>query len=132
MAMTDAGADRSPETILKLGAEGGGISLFGYKGDDARWTFFATLIDHTPTLLMGEDTGEPINRQTAPVSGWENALVLLDNKFRYWPRLSPITIHLDFRDAVLTAVRARVGNEEAGRWAERIETIERMATRRAR
>jgi hypothetical protein len=65
-------------------------------------------------------------------AGWENALALLDDKFRYWPRLSPIVVHRDFRDAILAAVVARVGNEEADRWLERIETVDRMAHRRAR
>jgi len=130
--MIDADRSRRPVTILKLGAEGGGISLFGYQGADATWTFYTTLVDHTPTLLMGEDAGETIKRRTEPIAGWETALALLDTKYGYWPRLTPTVVHPDFRTAILSAVRARKGAEEAERWSERIETIDRMAQRRAR
>lgn len=49
-------------------------------------------------------------------------MALLDSKFRYWSHFYPIAVHPDFRPAILAAVRARAGNEETERWAERIET----------
>ena len=130
--MSDRDLSRAHVTILKIGAEGGGITLFGSQGADSGWTFFTTLVDHTPTLLMGEDARDPIRRRTVPIVGWENALAFLDTKYPYWPRLSPIVVHVEFRGAVLAAVRTRRGDEEAERWSERIDTIDRMALPRAR
>ena len=130
MSITDA-TPQGPEIILKVGAEGGVITLFGRKAVDGSWTFFAALIDHTPALLMGEDAGNPISCQTESVSAWENALALLDRQIPHWPRLFPIIVHLEFRDAILSAVRARVDSEDVDRWSGRIEAIDRMTQQRS-
>jgi hypothetical protein len=117
--------------ILRIGAEGGGISLIGGQEATGYWHFSVRSVDQTPTFLAGEDADEEIVRASDWVSGWEAALELLDRRCSYWTRLYPLDVHAQFQDAVLAAVLARGGAEVAGTWKERFRMKERLARRRS-
>ena len=121
MATSSVDVDPATITIMALGAEGGGISLFGCQIRDGEWLFFASHVDQTPTFLAGDDEGVEIRDRSGWVSGWSGALDLLDKRYRYWPHLYPIAVHPGFRDLVLDAVRVRCGTEDAETWADRID-----------
>ena len=132
MATPSVDFDPATVTIMALGAEGGGVSLFGRQMRDGEWVFSTSHVDQTPTFLAGDDEGLEIRDRSGWVSGWDGALDMLDKRYRYWARLHPIAVHPVFRDLVLNAVRARCGAEDAETWADRMDRKARMAQRRNR
>ena len=120
-----------PDTIkiLALCAEGGGVCLFG-RIESGNWRYFASHVDQTPTFLAGEDMGEEIRGCTSSVTSWDAALKMLDQHFKYWPRLSPIEVHPEFRAQFLEAIRARGGDDAAKKWADRIDSRDRIIQQR--
>jgi hypothetical protein len=124
------GASPPSVLVLRLGAEGGGVSLIGRQSDVDRWWFAFTLVDQTPTFLVKSDAHREITRSCEWISGWDGALQLMDKRCRYWPDLHPVEVHPLFRDAVLAAVLNRGGPEVRDSWMEDIELKERLAQRR--
>ena len=121
----------SAVAILRLGAEGGGISLFGHQDATGQWQFAVLLVDQTPSLLAGADAADEIVRSSGWVLGWDSALDLLDRRCRYWPDLHPIEVHPSFYSAMLAAVLIRRGQGISASWAEDIEMQQRLARRRS-
>jgi len=108
---------KSNVLIVEVGAEGGSIKLYGLKIEKG-WKFSRHVIDQTPAMI-GDAT---IGHRTAVVESWTEALELLQ---RYpWHRLQPMTVHPEFHQAVLDAVRARYLSEgqtnpsNLDRWTE--------------
>lgn len=88
------------ELIVKVGAEGGSITLYGARTSTG-WVFSRDVMDQTPELL-----DEPWIEHSSPkVATWTAALELLD--VYPWHMLRPLTIHEEFRGAVLEAVEER-------------------------
>jgi hypothetical protein len=91
----------SSEVIIKLGAKGGSVTLYGTRAERG-WHFIREVDDCTPGLI----DEERIKHQSAVADSWEAALGLLD---KYpWYRLHPIVIHPDFRERILLAVQQRL------------------------
>lgn len=107
-----------PEVILKVGAEGGSITLYGVRTESG-WRFKRDVIDQTPCVL--DEAG--IRHDSQFTSSWAEALSLLD---RYpWHRLYPIRVHPEFRQSVWSVVRTRYARDgsdhDLERWRERCE-----------
>jgi len=106
------------EIVLLLGAEGGGVTLYGGR-DNERWRFSFKMVDQTPVLLEGKE----IVRHSPLVESWDEALLMLD---RYpWLSLSPIRVHPAFRKAVWLAVQQRYtgtnAHRDLARWRDRCD-----------
>ncbi len=102
-AETDGGTSPS-EVILRVGAEGGSLTLYGARTPGG-WRFSRRVIDQTMALLDLDD-GEVIDEESAVVGSWAAALALMD---RYqWHRLYPLEVHPAFRARVMQAVVARL------------------------
>lgn len=85
------------EIIVKVGAEGGSVTLFGTKVH-GKWHFSRRSIDQTPELLDG---GWVIN-QAGVVDSFDSAIKLLD---QYpWYHLYPESVHPEFRQKVYEAM----------------------------
>jgi len=110
--------------ILEVGSEGGSLTILGKRDPGGEWKF---VIKRNETALCDM---LPVEEQSGLVfcesSGWVDSLaevlVLLD---RYpWHRLCPMTVHEEFRQAILDAVVSRYkadGYERAhrlSRWEE--------------
>lgn len=102
------------EVILKLGAEGGSITLFGIKNAEDEWEFtFETNQVVLFDLLLEEGRigmGSPISR-FPPVIAWSEALEFLNSRYEYWYKLWPITVHPEFKDRILVEARNRAGEK---------------------
>lgn len=96
------------ELILKIGAEGGSLTLYGNR-DLGHWRFSRTVIDGS-----GELVGLPPSRSDSQiVDTIEEALMLLD---RYpWQALYPLEIHPEFCDAIIAAARERAASRRQSR-----------------
>lgn len=88
------------EVIVKVGAEGGSLTLYGARTVDG-WRFALEVIDQAPELVE-EDW---IVHSSSAVDSLEDALALFDEY--PWSRLHPLKIHPDFRVAILMAVEER-------------------------
>jgi hypothetical protein len=114
--MRSTGQTNQCEVVLEVGAEGGSISLYGFRTDRG-WRFARKVIDQTAELIDESS----VEARSDVVCSWEAALALLD---RYpWPVLVPISVHTDFRDQIWSAVQGRLRNEEGSeiklrRWRE--------------
>jgi hypothetical protein len=89
------------EAIVELGAEGGSITLSGFRTERG-WSFWREVTDWSPELI----DEERIQHESAVVGSWEAALKILDG-YDWW-RLSPIRIHPAFKQKIWVAVQKRL------------------------
>lgn len=97
---------RDAVVILKLGAEGGAVTLWGRKQPDTgSWELSRESTD--PSLsLSEEDAAAPVTDETPWTTDWNETLADLD---RYpWPQLYPLELHPDFAERFRLAVEERV------------------------
>jgi hypothetical protein len=88
------------QCIVKVGAEGGSISLFGLLKPDGEWLYSLTRDERT---LAGLNVDElQYLSKTKVVEDWDSALRLLS---RYpWVQLCPLEVHQAFRTLIWDAV----------------------------
>lgn len=105
---------REGDVILKLGAEGGSLTLYGLLTKEG-CSFTLGTYDCTPELI---DEGPAIQRKSGVAHSWDAALELLDEN-RSWPKLFPKCIHPDFKTEIWAAVQQRLRpSAELIRWRE--------------
>jgi len=94
-----------PEKIVVVGAEGGRITLFGWKSDQGEWHFLLETDERSMMDILSEEDQEGLcfYSKTEAVIGWREALKLL-NKYP-WPCLYPIYVHPEFSDSVMIALK---------------------------
>ncbi len=85
-------------TIIKVGAEGGDITLFGFQDQKKQWYFTCHVVDQTPELL----DQDWVVHNSDVVNSFSEALGLLDEY--PWHKLYPVEVHPDFRSQVYEAV----------------------------
>jgi len=100
--------------ILRAGAEGGDVTLFGRTTDAGTWVF-ARVTDDQTEALFGE-SGVQIEAPPAPkpddwVESWDDALRLMD-RYR-WARLHPLAVHPAFFERVRAAVEERLADADS-------------------
>lgn len=92
-----------PELVLRIAAEGGGLTLIRQRIDGG-WRFRRTTSDQS--LWTTGEAPSPLTRTSPWVATWDAAVQLLD---RYpWVSLAPLVVHREYRAAVLQAVRERL------------------------
>jgi hypothetical protein len=97
-----------PETILRVGFEGGCMTIQGWQGDDGRGRFrFSADCSTFADLAPGEFTPDELRRNGEWTFEFERVLEELDRQHP-WARLSPIQVHPEFSDRILEAVRSRL------------------------
>jgi guanosine-3',5'-bis(diphosphate) 3'-pyrophosphohydrolase len=107
-AITQAREALKQEIILQVGAEGGSLTLYGFRTAGG-WLFSLSLYDCAPLLL---DEGEPATQRTWPrVTSWTDAIALLD-AYPLWPEFHPLAVHPDFRKLVWNEVESRLHHGE--------------------
>lgn len=116
--MTGSGPDSAEEehvVIVRVGAAGGDVTLFGQVGPVGSWQFKRKTVDQTEMLFGDADTSW--RSESGWVDGWEAALQQLD---RYpWALLHPLEVHPEFRDKVRSAVSERLERATPSRQVER-------------
>ncbi len=110
------GTAEAPVKIIDIGAEGGSMTLFGWKDEQGEWHF---LQESNECALIGmlEEDGEDWGGATGiarsdSFTGWDKALTLL---YRWpWPMLYPRYVHPDFAVPVMQEIQRAVKEEEYG------------------
>jgi hypothetical protein len=93
--------------IVRVGAEGGDVSLVGRRNPESHWEFRRVVNDSSWSVLEEEEL-KPNRLATVPtwVSSWGEAMGLLD---RYpWAELRPLAVRAEFRADVLVEVTRRL------------------------
>jgi len=100
--------------IVKIGAEGGSLTVLGRKTTRGTWRFKASMVDES-MLLLGEDDDVEVREAS---SAWEDSLAaVLTWLDKYpWARLHPTAVHPEFRREILEAVRSRLAHDS---WDDR-------------
>jgi hypothetical protein len=101
------------DVVLEVAGEGGSILLLRKSKDNVQHFWVET--DETALYEMLSETdqeGIPSGFISHPVSSFESALRQLDSY--PWSRLSPVSVHPEYREAVLVAVRTRLNLNEQG------------------
>jgi hypothetical protein len=103
------------EVVLKIGGEGGGLTLFGKRNSDG-WKFLRELVDQSAAML-----DEPtIHHRSEAVTTLQEGLSLLDPY--PWHRLHPLKAHPEFGAEIWSVVRQRIERDGGsalrglGRW----------------
>ena len=116
MTNTAYGGMERPVVVMRVLAEGGSITLAGFRSG-GEWRFTMRVNEAVLLDLLDEPT-VPSRLETA--RSWVEALSLID---RYsWHRLHPGEVHPEFRERVLEAVTARLrldggsSSEALDRW----------------
>jgi hypothetical protein len=109
------------ELILKVGAMGGSLSVWSVSAKDGTRSFLVKTDETTLKEFMDEEdaNGLSFKSETKPLPSFADALVALG---RYpWHLFSPLLVHRDFIDPVLTAVMNLGGEAEVIRWRRKLE-----------
>jgi NAD-dependent deacetylase len=107
------GRDRPvEETILKVGAEGGCMTLIGRQSDDGRWRFRVNVDASTFAEFMPDEfSADQLRRDGEWIDGFDAALEAFDQEVP-WAQLSPIRVHPEFAGRVIEAVRNRLRSSD--------------------
>lgn len=102
--------------ILKVGADGGSVTLLGWLSPNGQWSFRLATDESSLWNLLGEDPGG----SSAPVrwsSGWKTGLKLLA---KYpWQHLYPLEIHPEFAVPIMTEIEmSDLEPSDKVRWRE--------------
>jgi len=102
----------SDTIILKVGAEGGGITLYGRRNANQKWEFRRVANDSwvLPDVVLNLYPPTPV---PVWVKTWKEAVTLLDRN--PWTKLVPLSVHSEFREEVLVEVTRRLLAEPSKR-----------------
>lgn len=101
------------QVIVKVGAEGGSLTLYGIQSPDG-WQF---RVETNEAALVDDDDDDDdmLDLPKRPwVTAWRSALKQLDSY--PWTRLYPLKVHPDFRDRVFKALQTRHKKEPVINW----------------
>lgn len=107
------------QQIIKIGAEGGSICLYGRKLENSEWQFLRETDESTVIDMLSDIDREGLEScsKSDPVIGWRNAMEIID---RYpWPCLYPLYVHPEFSDAVMMELKNYKGDTsyiDYGHW----------------
>lgn len=108
------------QVVLKVGAEGGSITLWGRGNAAGQWSFALERNESAlADFLRDEDDMQLLTRTRSKrwLDTWEEALERL-NAYS-WPRLHPLKVHDEFRDRVWHVVRdSGVDTRRLHEWRE--------------
>jgi hypothetical protein len=106
--------------ILKVGAAGGSISVWSVNAKEGTRSFVVKTDESTLKDLLTEEEAEGIafKSKTAPLHSFADVLIAL-GKYP-WHLLTPMFVHQDFREPVLTAVMNLGGEKLANRWQRKL------------
>ena len=109
------------ELILKVGAMGGSLSVWSVNAKDGTQSFVVKTDESTLKVFMDEEdaNGLSFESETELLQSFADALVALGRD--PWHLFSPLFVHRDFIDPVLTAVKNLGGKEEVKRWRRKLE-----------
>ena len=95
--------------ILRVGAEGGNVTLMGRREGNRGWQFFVTSDERSLGSIMSEQDGEMFEllHQTQVVREFSKAIALLDERYSCWANLEPLQVAPQFAGAVLQSVKER-------------------------
>ena len=89
-------------TVLKVGCEGGDLTLLGQDNGDNVWKYKLTTDETTLRDILSEEDAEGVDfTSTSPVvEYWDSIILLLGKKYPYWMDLHPLECHPLFRKRV--------------------------------
>jgi hypothetical protein len=107
------------ETILKLGGEGGSVTLYGRENSEGVWEFSrerneSTLVDFLHKNEQKNLKGV-LRTNSKIVRGWDHVIDLLP---KYWVHLCALTVHPDFAKSIWELVWPHVDVHRLHSWAE--------------
>ena len=95
--------------IVKIGAEGGSIKVLKRTSAGGAVEYSVQLRDQTLTILTGEESDGEIRHDSTWSENWTDAVRTLG---RWpWPMLHPVYIDPEYRELVLSEVRAFKGRD---------------------
>jgi hypothetical protein len=112
------------QVIVKIGAEGGSLTMQGVSDDNDRWRF--RLVRSEMNLLEEEEfSPEELYNESEWITSWDDALAQLDT-YRSWPQLFPLSVHPLFASRILAAVQARLSPKNDRRVREKLREWKRL------
>jgi len=109
------------ELVLKVGVMGGSISVWLVNAKDGTRSFVVKIDESTLKEFMDEEdaNGLSFKSETVLLHSFADALIALGHD--PWHLFSPLFVHQDYIDPILTAVLNLGGEKEVNRWRRKIE-----------
>jgi hypothetical protein len=108
------------QMVLKIGAAGGTLSVCKVTTEDGTQSFLVKRDESTLKEFMIKEDADGISFKSkiGPLLTFDDALAVL-KRYR-WHLLTPMLVHKDFREPVLTAVMNLGGEKLANRWQRKL------------
>lgn len=130
-APTGEKPDVLPEIVLKIGAEGGSLTILRERVVEQGWRFRVELNETTLYDMLSEEDQRGMRAEDFArfeyAQTFQEALGRIE-KYQ-WFRLYPLQVHPEYLDAVLSEVRKNGGSDEVARWREELEVSAAMRRR---
>ena len=106
--------------VFKIGAAGGSLSVWTVNAEDGTRSFLVKRNESTLKEFMTKEDADGVSFKSkiVPLLTFDDALAVL-GKYP-WHRLTPMLVHKDFREPVLTAVMNLGGEKLANRWQRKL------------
>lgn len=116
-------AKKKQELILQIGGAGGSISVWSVSGTDGTISFAVGTDESTLKELMDEKDAEGLNFKSKIRLFHSFADALIDLEKYPWYKLSPMFVHQDFIDPILTAIMPLADERDIDRWKYKMESM---------
>jgi hypothetical protein len=93
-----AGKIDSEEVVLKIGTEGGTLSIQRFRAPGGIWKFIFITDESTMSDFLEEDDQIDLVKKYPPVDTFKEAIQLMNNY--PWHEMHVVTIHQDYIEAV--------------------------------
>ncbi len=100
-----AGKTDPVEMLLKIGGEGGSLSIRRFRATDGTWKFIFITDESTLADFLEEEDQIELVKKYSPVNSFEEALQLM-NKYP-WHEMHLITMHPEYAGAILLEKKER-------------------------
>jgi len=95
--------------ILKVGCEGGSLTLFGREQEKGGWQFQFTTDETTLKDFLSDEDAKVMDftSASATVYDWDNVILLLDVRYPDWKNMYPLGCHPQFHEKVWHVLNKR-------------------------
>jgi len=97
-------------TVLKVGGEGGSITLLGQDNGNDFWKYKLTTDETVLSYLLSEEDAEGVDftYKSPTAEEWDSIIQLLCERYPYWMNMHPLECHPLFSERIWKLLSAGI------------------------